>query len=33
MLLNVDYTNRMYEIEPYNDDDTHINNDDNYNID
>jgi len=33
MLLNVDYTNMMYEIEPYNDDETHTNNDDDYNID
>ena len=29
----MDYTNRMYEIEPYNDDETHTNNDDDYNID
>lgn len=33
MLSNVDYTNKVYEIEPYNDDETHINNDDDYNID
>ena len=29
----MDYTDKMHEIEPYNDDETHTNNDDDYNID
>lgn len=29
----MDYTDKMHEIEPYNDDERHVNSDNDYNID